>query len=142
MGKVKMFTETGRNQPSKEEVMKESTSFLVAEESRQASDTPSGHYKIAPLHRDDLDFEANTPIVARLSYVPSNKSEIRSYEVQKEEKVQIVKSKNEETRSYSSIDIEKSKTRSTQSTLERKSSTSSSGSSNSSKSSDKSWEII
>ena len=68
--------------------------------------------------------------------------EIRSLEVQKEEKVQILKSKKEETRSYSSIDIEKSKTRSTQSTLERKSSTSSSSSSNSSKSSDKSWEII
>ena len=58
----------------KEEVMKESTSFLVAEESRQASYTPSGHYKIAPLHRDDLDFEANTPQEARLSYVPSNKN--------------------------------------------------------------------
>ena len=72
--KVKMFSETGRNQPSKEQVMKESTSFLVAEETRQASYTPSGHYKIAPLHRDDLDFEANTPQEARLSYVPSNKN--------------------------------------------------------------------
>ena len=72
--KVKMFTETGRNQPSMEQVMKESTSFLVAEESRQASYTPSGHYKIAPLHRDNLDFEANTPQEATLSYVPSNKN--------------------------------------------------------------------
>ena len=52
-----------------EEVMKESTSFLVAEESRQASFSSSGHYKITPLHRDTLDFETETPREARLNYI-------------------------------------------------------------------------
>ena len=67
--KTKVFTDSRQNEPSMEEVMKESTSFLVAEESRQASFSSSGHYKITPLHRDTLDFETETPREARLNYI-------------------------------------------------------------------------
>ena len=67
-----MFTEAGRNEPSMEEVMNESTSFLAVEESRQASISSSGHYKITPLHKDNVDFETNNPEEARLRYVKDN----------------------------------------------------------------------
>ena len=49
-----------------DEVVKESTSFLVAEESKQLSFTSHGHYQISPLHRDDLDFETDIPKEATL----------------------------------------------------------------------------
>jgi hypothetical protein len=65
----KVFTETGVNEPSMDEVVKESTSFLVAEESKQLSFTSPGHYKITPLHREDMDFERNIPNEATLSFV-------------------------------------------------------------------------
>ena len=70
--KVKVFTETGKNEPSMQEVMNESTSFLAAEESRQASVASSGHYKITPLHKDNVDFETNMPEEAMISYVQDN----------------------------------------------------------------------
>jgi len=126
-----------------EEVMKKSTSFLVADESRQASFSPSGHYKITPLHRDTLDFETETPRKARLNYIQTGAqvSEIKTSEVTDMKRDQQMKFKKEETSDDSFEHTNQDKTRSTLSTLERKSSTSSSSSS-SSNSSNKSWEII
>ena len=52
-----------------DEVVKESTSFLVAEESKQLSFTSPGHYKITPLHRDDTNLETHMPKEATISNV-------------------------------------------------------------------------
>ena len=66
---MKVFTERGANEPSMDDVVKESTSFLVAEESKRLSLTSPGHYQITPLNRDDINFETDVPKQATLSYV-------------------------------------------------------------------------
>merc|ERR1712223_161548 len=107
--------------------------FLVAEESRQASFSSSGHYKITPLHRDTLDFETETPREARLNYIQTGAkaSEIKTTEVTDIKRDQQTKFKKGETSDDIFEHTEQDKTRSTHSTLERKSSTSSSSSSSS-----------
>ena len=70
-GEFKIFTETGMNEPSAEEVVEESKSFLKSEEFKHVSFSNPEQHQLSTKteHRENVTSETNVSKCEKLSYI-------------------------------------------------------------------------